>query len=87
MGIADRKTGNYRYLLDDSTQLKTQKEEKELTDLVTHELVHKWFGLLVTPSWWNELWLNEGFARYLQYEVTNLINPHWQMVFFYAHSK
>lgn len=37
--------------------------------LVAHEMAHQWFGNLVTPRWWDDLWLNESFAEYVGYRV------------------
>jgi len=46
---------------------------------VCHELAHQWFGNLVTMSWWTELWLNEGFARYMEFIAIDGIFPEWRI--------
>jgi len=43
--------------------------------VVSHELAHQWFGNLVTPSWWTDLWLNEGFASYVEYLGVEAVQP------------
>ena len=49
------------------------KEEVDQTKItrfavtLSHELSHHWFGNLVTPSWWDGLWLNESFADFISY--------------------
>ena len=47
--------------------------------VIAHELAHQWFGNLVTMEWWTHLWLNEGFASYIEYLAVDHIFPEWQM--------
>lgn len=47
--------------------------------VVAHELAHQWFGNLVTMDWWDELWLNEGFATWAGWLATDHLHPEWEV--------
>uniref|UniRef100_A0A182QN30 glutamyl aminopeptidase n=1 Tax=Anopheles farauti TaxID=69004 RepID=A0A182QN30_9DIPT len=51
--------------------------KQRVAGVIAHELAHMWFGNLVTMKWWNELWLNEGFASYIEYKGMHEANPDW----------
>lgn len=54
--------------------------KQRVATIIAHEMVHQWFGNLVTPSWWSDLWLNEGFASYMEYVGANMIDPTWKVM-------
>ncbi|MEM5811837.1 MAG: M1 family metallopeptidase [Candidatus Aenigmatarchaeota archaeon] len=51
-----------------------------IAEVIAHELVHQWFGNLVTMKWWDDLWLNESFATYLAYKAVNYFYPKWEVM-------
>uniref|UniRef100_A0A452TQK0 Aminopeptidase n=1 Tax=Ursus maritimus TaxID=29073 RepID=A0A452TQK0_URSMA len=65
-------------LLYDLQSSSTGNQERVVT-VIAHELAHQWFGNLVTLEWWNDLWLNEGFASYVEYLGADYAEPTWNL--------
>jgi aminopeptidase N len=52
---------------------------KEIASVISHEIAHMWFGDLVTMQWWDDVWLNEGFATWLETKPLERWKPEWHM--------
>jgi aminopeptidase N len=64
-----------RLLFDPATNADTAK--RAIFSVLAHEMAHQWFGDLVTMGWWDNLWLNEGFASWMQEKAAEHFYPQW----------
>ena len=55
----------------------TPSRQREWVWVAAHELAHQWFGDLVTTAWWDDIWLNEGFASWTSNKIVNEYHPEW----------
>jgi aminopeptidase N len=68
---------DYSLLFDDANSGQATREL--IFEVVAHEVAHQWFGNLVTMAWWEDLWLNEGFATWMQKKASDHLNPGWHI--------
>ena len=64
-------------LIDENSSV---ANKRSVTSVLGHEIAHMWFGDLVTMRWWNDLWLNESFATFMESKMTNKLYPDWDVI-------
>ncbi|MCL1501462.1 aminopeptidase [Xanthomonas nasturtii] len=67
-----------RFLLLDPA-VSTISNKQDVFTFAAHEIAHQWFGNLVTMAWWDDLWLNEGFANWMEARTTAKLHPEWDI--------
>ncbi|XP_069782286.1 glutamyl aminopeptidase [Narcine bancroftii] len=75
-GLITYRETNLLFDVNESSSYNRQR----VATVVAHELVHQWFGNLVTMDWWDDLWLNEGFASFFEYIGVHASQPSWLMI-------
>jgi aminopeptidase N len=56
----------------------SEARRQSIFEVAAHEMAHQWFGDLVTMAWWDDLWLNEGFASWMATKATAALHPEWE---------
>ncbi|XP_030213006.1 glutamyl aminopeptidase [Gadus morhua] len=74
-GLITYRENNLLYDEEESSSYNKQR----VASVIAHELVHQWFGNIVTMDWWDDLWLNEGFASFFEYIGVEKAEPTWGM--------
>jgi tricorn protease interacting factor F2/3 len=69
----------YREILLHVDKDTSVRAKKSVAHVIAHEIAHMWFGDLVTMKWWDDLWLNESFATFMDFKSTDRAYPEWKV--------
>ena len=70
------------FMFESDLMLDKSSSEHDMRNVfvgIAHEMAHQWFGDLVTMQWWDDLWLNEGFASWMQLKAADSFYPQWHV--------
>jgi aminopeptidase N len=70
---------SFESVLEIDSRIATEDDRQEVYLVTAHEMAHQWFGDLVTMSWWDDLWLNEGFASWMENKAIEHFHPEWHV--------
>lgn len=77
IGLIIGRIGNLIFRKEDTNDQRNYAALINTASIICHEIIHQWFGNLVTVKWWSDIWLNESFTTWLSYKIIKQIYPEY----------